>query len=292
MTATLTRCRPALGTYVKIALRARDDGADRETLIAHSDAAFAAIADVQRAMSAHDPDSELSRLTRTGHRAPVRVSSDLRTVLACALRLSAQTDGAFDVTIGGAMVDRGLLPDVADGDARADRRASWRDVVLEDDVVRLARPLRIDLGGIAKGYAVDRALAAVPPHVDAVVEAGGDLAMRPWRDQTIAVRVPGLIRRDRLIALPMRAAAVASSAGHWRGQPLAILCPQRRRAPRVRHGMTVFAPSCMLADALTKAAFLAPERVPWRRLEATALRVDRRGRVAVVGPADPDGAAP
>ncbi|MEM8930475.1 MAG: FAD:protein FMN transferase, partial [Acidobacteriota bacterium] len=179
----LARCRPALGTYVKIALR----GASDDELIEHSRAAFAEIERVERALSFHDPHSELSRVNREAATRPLRLSQDLRTVLDFGSRLSRSTGGLFDVTVAPELVRRGALPDHG---VDVGVQASWHDVRLEGDTVRFDRPLLIDLGGIAKGYAVDRAMAVIPPEVAATVNAGGDLRMRPWRDETLAVEVP------------------------------------------------------------------------------------------------------
>jgi thiamine biosynthesis lipoprotein len=72
----MRRCRPLLGTFVEI---------DAESEIAIA-AGFAAIERVHQLMSAHDPDSELSRVNRSAHRAPVAVSADTAEVIAWAVR--------------------------------------------------------------------------------------------------------------------------------------------------------------------------------------------------------------
>lgn len=267
----LARCRPALGTYVKISLCGDDEG----ELLGHSQAAFAEIERVERLMSFHDPASELSRLNREAHLRPVTVSRETAEVLRFGLRLSRLSDGAFDFTVAPELVRRGHLPD--HGQA-ADPRATWRDVHLEGGRVRFGRPLLVDLGGIAKGYAVDRAMAVVPSRLEAVVNAGGDLRMRPWRGRTVAVQVPRRRRRS-LRQIVMRAGAVATSGSYLGEEGSPIFCPRRRQPIETRCSASVFATSCLHADALTKVAFsLSSDHPLWRDLCAVPVLVDSQGR--------------
>src|SRR5690606_6452766 len=98
-------------------------------------------------------------------------------VLRGAKEVSERSDGLFDITAGARLVTWGFLPAPV-GAPVPDDTASWRDIVLEDENrVRFQKPLWIDLGGIAKGYAVDRALAAMGlgKDIQVCVNAGGDL---------------------------------------------------------------------------------------------------------------------
>jgi thiamine biosynthesis lipoprotein len=245
----LRRCRPQLGTYVEIALRGE---CGEDELLRIGTAAFAEVERVERLLSFHDPDSELSHLNRFASSRVCPVSPELREVLVHASTLSRRSGGAFDVTVGGALVSSGLLPHPG---IVVDESANWSDIEITADGVRYARPLLVDLGGIAKGYAVDRALAAIDTTVEAVVNAGGDLRMNRWRGETVAVRHPRPDTPD-LVLLPMQAAAVATTAPGFR--PDAIVDPGTRSAVPLAGSISVFAPNCMLADALTKIVALVP----------------------------------
>jgi thiamine biosynthesis lipoprotein len=252
---SLRRAELWLGTLVEIAAEAPS----RDLLNTGIAAAFAAIARVHRALSLHDPQSELSRINRDAPRAVQTLSPDLRTVLSCALKLAARSGGTFDPTVGGQVAALGFLPP----QARSERDASWRDVRLTGRGVRFARPLVLDFGGIAKGYAVDCAIGALRQHGIAAgrVNAGGDLRVFGRRSEPIHVRTGG----PQGIVLPLVAianGAVATSAyggqrrricGRW-ATPL--IEPRSRLPMMSTRTVSVVASTCMVADALTKVVAL------------------------------------
>ncbi|MBV1885756.1 MAG: FAD:protein FMN transferase, partial [Parvibaculaceae bacterium] len=172
---TLSRCKPLLGTFVEVSVSANTS--DKE-LIALSNQAFDEIDIIHRLMSFHDETSELSRLNKTAHLKPHMLSKDMGAVLSQALSLSALTDGLFDVSIGQELVAQGSLPNHL---ARQHSSGSWKDIVLDEEKVFFKKPLLIDLGGIAKGYAVDCALKKLSSAHSALVNAGGDLACTDWQ---------------------------------------------------------------------------------------------------------------
>ena len=248
----LRRARPLLGTLVEIAVCAEDGETERRAC----DTGFAAIADVHRLMSFHERDSDVSRLNRAAHLRPVDVDPRTAAVLRRARAISALSTGAFDCTIGARMVELGLLPR---GDiANPSGAASHRDVAVgADDRVRFRRPLAIDLGGIAKGFAVDLAVAALARAgaTAGCVNAGGDLRVFGDRAWPIAIRRPDAPAE--LVALPpLRNRAIATSADSFaaRGN---VIDPATGRAHRRPISVSVVANSCMDADALTKVVWLA-----------------------------------
>ena len=273
-----------LGTLVEISARAGTETARKDALAA----AFAAIARVHRALSRHDPESELSRVNRCALQAIQPVSTDFRTVLERALEIARQSGGAFDPTVGGR--ERTLQ-----------NGATWRDVELDAHGVRFARPLALDFDGIAKGYAVDRAIAALQARGATAgrVNAGGDLRVFGTDPEAIHVRTGGA----QSIVLPLVAladGAVATSAygGQRRrrsGRWTAPLIDPRSKLPRMStRTVSVIAMDCITADALTKvvaleggaaakllascgaiAAILSPARGRWR-----CTRLPRIGPVA------------
>ncbi|HEX7915771.1 FAD:protein FMN transferase [Rudaea sp.] len=259
MSAMLQRARPWLGTLVEMRVEASDEACTRVAI----EAAFAEVSAVHARMSFHAADSDLSRL----HAAQVgtQVEVDARTfeVLRCALDLAARSQGCFDPTIAGRLVAQEFLPSPR-SPFLPDARASWRDVELTDDGrVRLHRPLWLDLGGIAKGYAVDRAVDVLLEHgvTQALVNAGGDLRVTGPREEIVHLRGAGDAGIAGAVAL--RDVALASSAGaatrrYREGRWTGVHFDARAgKTVGLDSSASVIAPSCMIADALTKVVFAA-----------------------------------
>ena len=227
----IRRARPLLGTFVEIVARTNDVAAAARAI----SRAFAEVETLQALLSAHDPASEVSRLNREAHARPVAVSRDTWRVLRASCRLSRQSGGAFDVTL-------------EDGSQHIE--------FLDGTLVRFARPLRIDLGGIAKGYCVDRAVAALRRGgiESGLVNAGGDVRAFGPHAFALHLRHPG--DPGSLFGLgEIRDAALATSATYATGRARCAgqLRDGRSGAP-IRPGLSVSvrASSALLADALTK----------------------------------------
>lgn len=171
-----------MGVQARLVLYAPDAAAARTAAAAALDR-MAALEDV---MSDYRPTSELMRLCGRPAGTPVAVSEDLFAVLARAQALAERSAGAFDVTVGPfvqlwrAARRTGVLP--ADAALAAARpRVGWEKLLLDPaarTATLLAPGMRLDLGGIAKGYAVDAALQVLAAHgIDrALVVFGGDMA--------------------------------------------------------------------------------------------------------------------
>jgi thiamine biosynthesis lipoprotein len=159
-------------------------GPDAAALAGIAEAALDEVDRVDRLMSHYRPDSPLSRLNReAGQGAVVRVEPELFDFIAEALRYSRESDGAFDITVGplmkawGFFRGEGRLP-AADELDDVKGRIGYRHVVLDPArrTIRFQRPgMELDLGGIAKGYAVDRVVALLEDRgvTAALVSAGG-----------------------------------------------------------------------------------------------------------------------
>ena len=256
----LRRARPLLGTLVEICAAG---GSSLQQLNQAVDQAFAAIERVHALMSFHAPDSEVSRLNREAHRRALRVGPRTFAVLQAAQTLARLSGGAFDISVAARLQAWGLLPP---SPGAVDDGASWRDLELLDaSRVRFRRRLKIDLGGIAKGYAVDCAVAVLR---DAglsagLVNAGGDLRVFGAGARNLALRDPRLpLLAGRRIRLADE--ALATSAGYFsrrhaaRGEVSALLNPATGEAFLGSASVSVIAPQCMLADALTKIVLFAP----------------------------------
>lgn len=235
----IRRCRPLLGTYVEIAVL---DSAFPHTATAIT-AAFKAVETVHRLMSYQDPDSELSRLAEPPGGSTVRLHPWTANVLRCAQDVARVSGGAFNPAF------RTSGADVA-------RDIEWVDT----DRVRLRRSIQLDFGGIAKGFAVDRAIERLRDAgvASAVVNAGGDLRVLGPRPDTLLVRDPSR-PRQRAAHIPFLCEAAATTAGYFRRSGDGVFCARRRRFLSRRASVTVFAPTAMLADALTKVLWLARE---------------------------------
>jgi len=251
----LVRARPWLGTLVEIRVEAKSPAQARAAL----EAGFAAIEAVHRRLSFHETASELSQLNRSAREQAVTASPILADVLRKALHLAQITAGVFDPSVGGALVGAGLLP--APGDT-VDEGATWHDVHNDDaDRVRFDKPLWLDFGGIAKGYAVDLAIAALHGQgaTAAVVNAGGDLAAMGDAEQVIAMRTVDGSGRLVEIAGLRNGAAAGSACGVDAAADVVHFDGSARTSLRVARAVTVFAPQCVWADALTKLVLRDPQ---------------------------------
>jgi FAD:protein FMN transferase len=257
------RARPLLGTFVEIAV----SGASPEAMEAAVDAAFDAVATVHRLMSFHDDGSDVSRINREAFAGPVAVHPWTCEVLAAALDLHRRSAGVFDVAVAPVLQDLGLLPRHAYQTAVRSAGVGEPFAILANSRVAFRdRRVRIDLGGIAKGYAVDRAAAALRERGigQGIVNAGGDLAVFGPRPETIHVRDPRDPTRA-MCLLDIANAALATSGSRF--EPMAGSMPTgcavidpRTAAPVTDIiGTTVRAQSCMLADALTKVVMTTGE---------------------------------
>jgi thiamine biosynthesis lipoprotein len=256
----IARARPLLGTLVRIGV----GGVDVVDAHAAIDRGFAAVEEIHALMSFHEPASDVSRLNREAARRGQRVDPRTREVLQLAVEVASASAGVFDVTVAPLLVDAEFLPSPRSA-PRPDPQADWRDIRIVGDEVRFHRPLWLDLGGIAKGYAVDAAIAAMalPPQASACVDAGGDLRVTGPAARRVMLNAPDQAR-DALPMLELTDGAVASSSGfvsrqlrhgRWRGGHVQ---GRERRAAPVDRFAAVVAPRCAVADALTKVALFAP----------------------------------
>ncbi len=221
------RARPLLGTFVEISARAPNETVLRRVF----GVAFMAVAEVQRLMSRQDPASEISRLNRAAQKRRVAVHRWTRAVLRAARRFAEESEGAFDVTLG------------ADG--------SWRDVDIDEEGrVRFLAPVTIDLGGIAKGFAVDRAVEAMKKAgaLSGLVNAGGDLRVFGEAAERVRIRHP-LAPGCAAGTVLLRERALATSASYFAP---ALFDGRSGAALLEEVSVTVGARDCLTADALTK----------------------------------------
>jgi thiamine biosynthesis lipoprotein len=277
------RARPLLGTLVEVrAASIEPRGFDPERAVGEEtrlhaaiEAALAQIERVHRLMSCHDPDSELSRLNRCGPGRAQRVDPRTYHVVTAAVEFARLSGGAFDPCVADTLADWGYLPNIAGGSDRTSRGASWEDIeLLTGNRIRLKHPLRLDLGGIAKGYAVDLAVRMLQcANVrEILVNAGGDIRVAGTRTREVFLRHP-LAPTTGVNPLQLRNGALASSAAYFsrrtsaNGDVSALLDP-RTRAPYIGNDtVSIRANDCMTADALTKVVLFASPTIAERMLD-------------------------
>lgn len=266
--------RPRMGTIFRIVLYAPTEAAAQRA----AGAAFRRIEELDTLMSDYRADSELMRLCRWGHQSPRPVSEDLFLVLESALMFSRMSGGAFDVTIG-PMVElwrqarrSGKLPEAAEL-ARARDRVGYEKLVLEAEhrTVYLRREgMKLDLGGIAKGYAADQAVRTLRAQgiESALIDAGGDVRLgspppgrRGW---VVAVTHPDPSWPGPLKELLLHNSAVATSGDTEQFVEIGgvryshIVDPAMGLGVRDSASATVIASDGMTADALATALSVLP----------------------------------
>jgi thiamine biosynthesis lipoprotein len=228
---------------------------------------------IDRAMSPHKADSELSRINRRAAAAPVPLSAEMARLLDRAEAFAELTEGAFDITYAavGHLYDyRERIRPSAEALAQARAAIGWRHLLLDREArtVRFGRPgMRIDLGGFAKGYAVDNAAAILRRcgirHAN--VSAGGDSRVigdrrgRPW---TIGIRHPRRPAGEMAAVLPLVDVSISTSGDYERyfdadGERFHhLIDPKTGRSPGGVHSVTVLADDGLTTEALSKAVFV------------------------------------
>ena len=253
----MTSLRPLLGTYVGIDAR----HADPRVAAAATEAAFDAVETVQRLMTAFDADSDVGHINARAHLEPVQIHPWTAEVLRLSLALHQDSDGLFDCGIAPQLARWDMLPP----DTLARPRSSLAHLSIDDaDRVSSTHPIRIDLGGIAKGYAADKAaeaaLAAGAHGV--VVNAGGDLRIAGDAEEVIHVRHPSHPEQA-CEAGRLADGAIATSGTyfskrqHQSAWVSALVDPHSGKPVLDDVSYSVIAPRGVLADALTKVLALS-----------------------------------
>ncbi|HET7045439.1 MAG TPA: FAD:protein FMN transferase, partial [Gaiellaceae bacterium] len=212
---------------------------------------------LEKILSRFRPDSELSRLNRDGR---IAAGADLRRVVRLALDARERTGGLFDPTVHDALVAAGYDAsfDLLDRDrprAAAAVACSGRVAIVGSEIV-LEPGVRLDLGGIGKGYAVDRAVALLGAYGPALVNAGGDLACRGGSWPVGVETSAGVLT----IALERGALATSGSDRRaWAGGHHLIDPRTGTSAESAYLRVTVAAPTAAGAEVLAKAIYLGAD---------------------------------
>ncbi len=257
----LTRIKPILGTYVTITVAAKTT---REKLIEVTEAGYKEIYRIHRLMSFHEPNSEITKLNLGASEKAIQISTDTLKVISTALEISKISNGTFDIACAGLMVKQKKLPD--HGFTFSDE-SNWNNIQLEANKIFFTTPLLIDVSGIAKGYAVDKAheriecmLSYLGDRAEICINAGGDLKQTPWQDKK--VKIQELCEGSNIShCVSMRDSCMATSSGEHGS----VIIRNGKNICKETKSVSVFASSCMIADALTKVLYtepVAPIRYP------------------------------
>lgn len=291
--AVTSETRPAMGTLASVTIAGVPPGAARPGI----DAAFAVFARVDWSMNEWRPDSPLSQLNGAAGRGWVALPGDLCDALRLAKRGAERTGGRFDPTWAAVSAlwrfdeARPAPPDAARLRS-ACALVGHRGLALRPGPrggceARLARAgMRVGLGGLAKGWALDTAARALRElgYADFLLQAGGDLYAagerdgRPWR---IGVRDPRGGRLDTLVDVPVSERAFSTSGDYEQSFEAAgrryhhVLDPRTCEPASGARSVSVLASSAVDAEILGKALFVAGGR------EAVAL-ASRLGADAIV----------
>lgn len=256
---------------------------------------------VEAHCSRFDPDSELSRLCAAETEARP-LSPLLFELLRLALAVAHASDGAFDPTLGELLRARGFdrhwrdAASVTPAHRHAAARVAWHAIVLDEagPAVRLPPGTTLDLGAIAKGFAIDLAARALSAVADCAIVAGGDLLCRgvnargrPWRTAIVDPLAPG--RAAGVVEVDAPEFAVCTSGGYARHTAHGhhLLDARTAGAPSAgaTAGSTVVAPQAAIADALATAAFVLGAERARPMLEAQgvdAVLFDASGAVHLI----------
>ncbi len=320
--ALVRRSYRAMGTDISVSVPVRPGAAERAADEARAlkamQSAFVEFSRLEALMSTWRPSSDVSRINSAAGRRPVRVSPEVIELLAEAGRWSARTGGKFDVTFGALsglwrfdhdQDDR--IPDpaaVAGRVALVDHSALVVDAEAGTAFLQRAG-MKVHVGGLGKGYAVDRAVAILKDHglESFMVQAGGDLYVagartdRPWR---IGIRDPRGPEGQYFAAAEVKDATFSTSGDYERFfiqdgvRHHHILDPDTGMPARGARSVTILAPSALIGDALSTSVFLLGVEAGLALVEATegagavivgpdnAVHVSRRleGKVRILRP--------
>jgi FAD:protein FMN transferase len=249
------RLRVAMGTWIAI-----EAAAPTEPLAAAGiEAAYRAIADVEQRMHPRREGSEIARLNSTAPRTRVPIADSTWRVLHLAQAVHLLCDGAFDPCLPS---HAGRLPDLMLSAPEMKSRSALCRV-----------PLALDLGGIAKGYAIDRAIKALRAAgcVSGFVNAGGDLRVYGRSESVLLRRADGVCEPLTLNNAALAVSDLDVDDSERPAEHQGYYRHSQARGPAPRYAAVV-APSAGVADALTKCVLFADARCAERALSSLDAR--------------------
>jgi thiamine biosynthesis lipoprotein len=288
------RTEAVMGTEVRVELWADDAAAGDEAMTA----VMNEMRHVDENMSPYKPESELSRLNARAAREAVPVSPELFNLVKRSLWFSRETGGAFDITFSsvGYLYDYRRYQRPSDAEiAAALPGINFHHLILDEQArtIRFARDgVRIDLGGIGKGHAVDRCIDLLKERgiAHAIVTAGGDSRVigdrhgRPWN---VGIRDPR--NRGKVIALVPLADEAISTSGDYERYFVEkgvryhhIINPKTGKSAKGIRSVTIVGPDATTTDGLSTSVFVMGVKDGMKLVKRMkgieAVIVDDRGR--------------
>ena len=273
----MRRCKLLLGTFVEISVQQED----AETSM---NDAFNEIEKVQSLMSFHHPQSELSKINRQAHLSPIKIDRWTAQILNITKDIHVHSGGLFNCGVGHRLITTGLLPNHLN--INEYQFGGIEDLYfIDQETVSSVRPLCLDLGGIAKGFAVDIAVNTLIARgvYSGAVNAGGDLRVFGNIPQIIYLRKPQA--PSQLIEIgTLSNGAIATSALYFATrdkQKSHIVHPLKKTEvdieERFLESYSILAKECVYADALTKVLALSREQNHpcFAHYSAQAIRISR-----------------
>jgi thiamine biosynthesis lipoprotein len=271
----MKRCKPLLGTFVEIStLQDNSEEAIEQ--------AFSTIERVQSLMSFHDQKSELSTINRESHIRSISIDPWTSQIIRIAQDIHQHSDGLFNCGIGHRLVAAGLLPRNIDFSNHG--FGGVEDLCfIDENYICAALPLCLDLGGIAKGFAVDMAVNTLVMNGinSGSVNAGGDMRIFGSEAQAIHIRNPQV--PSNVIEIGSLANGAIATSGFYfshRDQMKShIINPLASNDSNIgtvfTESFSIVAKECVYADALTKVLILSKQvnHPCFKRYQAQAIRI-------------------
>ena len=262
------RTEAIMGTRIYVQVWSEDPGKGNEAM----DAVMAEMRRIDNLMSHYKPESQLSQINQRGNTEAVQVDKELFDLIKLSTYYSQITEGAFDITYAsvGYMYDYPNHIHPSEAQIRSALPAiNWHNLLLDEahHTVRFEHPgMKIDLGGIGKGYAVDRCIDILKARgfAHALVTAGGDSRFlgdhmgRPW---LAAIRHPD---NPQLVVtrIPLSDSAVSTSGDYERYfdedgvRYHHIIDPHTGHSASKVRSATIIAPTATQTDGMSKTAFV------------------------------------
>lgn len=285
--------RPLMGTVWNIQVADQGKAEQAKQVI---EQAYSELRRIESVMSEWRPDSPISKVDAEAGKSAVEVPDELRALLDRSIIYSCQTEGTFDVTWRGMgnlwhFDDTFTVPSAAMVD-RARRRIDYRKIRIEGNQVSLPAGMSIGLGGIAKGYAVDRAMEVLlrAGFTDALVDGGGDVRVsgthdgKPWQ---LGIQHPRQPHGTLLGRVEMTGGALVTSGDYERFRMVNgvryhhIIDPRTGWPAGASSSVSLIAPTAEQGVVLAKGVFiLGPEKgiALAKSLGLEALLIDPQGR--------------
>jgi len=266
--AWMDRTEAIMGTRIYVQLWADDQAKGADAI----DAVMSEMRRIDDLMSHYKPDSEISKINQLANSQPVQVDKELFDLIKLSTHYSQITEGAFDITYAsvGFLYDFPKHVHPTEAQIKSALPAvNWRNMLLDEahHTVRFEHPgMRIDLGGIGKGYAVDRCIDILKARgiTHAVVTAGGDSRIlgdhmgRPW---LVAIRHPDDPSKV-VTRIPLSDTAMSTSGDYERYfdedgvRYHHIIDPRTGHSASKVRSATILAPTATQTDGMSKTAFV------------------------------------